>query len=81
MEENELSNAEWTEDGREKQCRECSAWFLGCLNGREKWSDKAVTPNYHRVRLQSGNTAGVCDAFQPDPNPKRHGRIVSDGSW
>lgn len=63
---------------REAHCRECVNWFLGCLNGREKWKDKAVTPNYRRVRLQNGETGGLCDAFEWDPNPHRHGRVVWD---
>lgn len=73
--------AEKAGDGREKHCRECSAWFLGCLNGRERWKDKAIMPNLHKVRLEDGTSASVCDAFQLDPNPNRKGRIVSDGSW
>jgi hypothetical protein len=73
--------AEKTEDGREKHCRECSNWFLGCLNGREKWGDKAITPNERTVKLQDGSTAFVCDAFRLDPNKARKGRVVSDGSW
>jgi hypothetical protein len=63
---------------REHHCRECSSWFLGCLNGREKWSDKAVRPNFRWVTLQDGSTAGLCDAFQLDPNPYRKGRAVFD---
>lgn len=73
--------ADKTEDGREKHCRECSCWFLGCLNGRERWKDEAITPNLHKVQLEDGTVSFACDAFQLDPNPKRKGRIVSDGSW
>jgi hypothetical protein len=73
--------AEKAEDGRDKHCRECSNWFLGCLNGREKWKDKAITPNHRHVQLEDGTYSSVCDAFQLDPNPNRKGRVVSDGSW
>jgi uncharacterized FlgJ-related protein len=68
-------------DGRDEHCRECSNWFLGCLNGREKWGDKAITQNYRIVQLEDGTCKHVCDAFALDPNPKRNGRVVSDGSW
>ena len=63
---------------REHHCRECSSWLLGCLNGREKWSDKAVKPNYRTVTLRDGSSAGLCDAFNLDPNPCRQGRVVFD---
>lgn len=68
--------AKKSDDGRDEHCRECSAWFLGCLNGREKWGDKAVTPNHRSVRLEDGKRAFVCDAFALDPNPERKGRVV-----
>lgn len=61
---------------RERCCRECANWFLGCLNGRERWSDKAVRPNFQNVTLKDGTVDGVCDAFFLDPNPKRKGRVV-----
>lgn len=73
--------AEKAEDGREKCCENCQAWFLGCLNGREKWKDKAIQPNHRRVRREIGEIDFVCDAFQLDPNKGRKGRVVSDGTW
>jgi hypothetical protein len=76
-----LPLAEKDEDGREQHCRECANWFLGCLNGRETWKDKAITPNERSVRLEDGSIASVCDAFKLDPNKGRKGRVVSDGSW
>lgn len=63
---------------REPHCRECTAWFLGCLNGRETWKDKAIRPNFRNVTLRDGYIGGLCDAFQLDPNPNRHGRLVYD---
>lgn len=65
---------------REPHCLECSNWFLGCLNGREKWKDKAITPNYHQVTLRDGTNSHLCDAFNLDPNPCRKGRVVFDDS-
>jgi hypothetical protein len=65
---------------REPHCLECSNWFLGCLNGREKWKDKAITPNFRTVTLIDGTHSTLCDAFNLDPNPYRHGRVVSDDS-
>ncbi len=71
-------------------CLECAKWFLGCLNGREKWEDKAKTPNLRYIG-QSGKvytpdelTAPedeypmrmICDDFEWDPDPNRHGRVV-----
>jgi hypothetical protein len=70
-----------SDDGRDEHCRECSNWFLGCLNGREKWKDEAITPNHRSVRIEDGTRSHVCDAFSLDPNAKRNGRVVSDGSW
>lgn len=67
-------------DEREPHCLECSCWFLGCLNGREKWKDEAIRPNFHWITLKDGTRGGLCDAFQLDPNPKRHGRVVFDDS-
>lgn len=76
---------------RLQDCRLCAKWFLGCLNGREKWADKAITPNM-RYAGQSGQefpNAQVldipeaeyplrmfCDAFEWDPDPERLGRAV-----
>jgi hypothetical protein len=77
----DIKRAKKAEDGRDEHCLQCSEWFLGCLNGREKWKDKAITPNHRNVELEDGSTSSVCDAFQLDPNPKRNGRVVSDGSW
>jgi len=70
-------------------CRLCVNWFLGCLNGRRKWTDKAVKPNF-RYAGQSGREYGEhenipaaefplrmhCDAFTRDPDPGRLGRVV-----
>lgn len=63
---------------REIHCDECVNWFLGCLNGREKWGDKAITPNKRFIPLSDGTTGMLCDAFQYDPNPHRKGRVVFD---
>lgn len=63
---------------REPECLECANWFLGCLNGREKWGDKAITPNKRYITLKDGTKGMLCDAFQLDPNPNRHGRVVFD---
>lgn len=65
---------------REPHCLECSAWFLGCLNGRERWKDKAVQPNHRQVTLKDGTKSFLCDAFDLDPNPCRKGRAVFDNS-
>lgn len=72
MPENEAENT------REHHCRECSNWFLGCLNGREEWKDEAIMPNLREVVLRDGTKAGLCDAFKLDPNPCRKGRVVFD---
>lgn len=73
-------------------CRRCVYWFLGCLRGREKWSDEAVTPNIRfegadgKVYAYRGQTEEtppvayplrmVCDGFEADPDPQRLGRAV-----
>lgn len=64
------------ETSRRRECRECVNWFLGCLNGREKWHDKAITPNFRHEADPDGTTRMLCDAFEFDPDPHRHGRIV-----
>jgi len=66
-------------------------WFLGCLRGREKWSDEAVTPNIRfegadgRIYPYRGGgevpkyaypLRMVCDGFEADPDPNRLGRAV-----
>lgn len=70
-------------------CRRCANWFLGCLNGREKWADDAVRPNF-RYAGQSGaeytdydKAPGadrplrrVCDAFEWHPDPEVQGRVI-----
>lgn len=68
--------AKVSDDGRDEGCTECSFWFLGCLRGREKWKDKAIRPNYRRVVRRDGTGTGVCDGFELDSDPHRHGRIV-----
>jgi hypothetical protein len=65
-------------DGREHCCDECSKWFLGCLNGREKWKDEAIRPNFRWVTLEDGSRGGMCDAFELHPDPCRQGRVVWD---
>lgn len=76
---------------QQPDCVLCIAWFLGCLNGRKKWKDEAVTPNY-RYAGQSGKEypkadvlsipdeeyplRGYCDAFKWDTSPERLGRAV-----
>lgn len=70
------------------ECRGCVHFFLGCLNGRKKWTDKASTPNF-RYAGQSGREyidppsvesefplRCFCDAFEADPDPSRRGRVV-----
>ena len=54
-----------TGEQRKPDCDECEHWFLGCLNGRKKWEDKAITPN---LRFLNPNQNGGydrmrCDAF------------------
>ena len=63
-------------DGRVHSCRECSSWFLGCLNGREQWKDKAIMPNLRNFTLEDGTVARVCDDFTMHPDPCRKGRVV-----
>lgn len=65
-------------DGRVHCCTECSNWFFGCLNGREKWKDKAIMPNHREFKLESGTVESVCDAFVMHPDPCRKGRAVWD---
>lgn len=70
-------------------CRLCVNWFLGCLNGREQWKDKAITPNRRRIgcsgkeySLEDAITSEeypvrmMCDDFRWDPNEERLGRAV-----
>ena len=52
-------------------CELCVHWFLGCLNGRKEWKDKAITPNQRFVGDRM-----LCDNFEWDPNPERLGRVV-----
>jgi hypothetical protein len=63
---------------REICCTECVNWFLGCLNGRERWKDKAITPNWRYIRLSDGTGSTLCDAFSYHPDPRRKGRAVYD---
>jgi len=69
-----MSTLEQLKQYREQQlpcCELCVHWFLGCLNGRKKWKDKAITPNqrYEGERM-------LCDAFEWDSNSERLGRAV-----
>jgi hypothetical protein len=73
-------------------CPLCVNWFLGCLNGRQNWTDKAVHPNFRFVgvsgkeysySIRHENIPGAeyplrmfCDAFEWDPKPERLGRVV-----
>lgn len=57
-------------------CRECTYWFLGCLHGREKWHDQAVTPNKRYFANGLGEPAMRCDAFEWDHDEERRGRCV-----
>lgn len=73
-----------------KHCQMCVKWFLGCLNGRQKWKDKAIQPNirfegadgqsYPRFGVDPPEDAFplrmICDAFEQDPDPQRMGRVV-----
>ena len=45
-------------------CENCVCWFLGCLNGRKKWKDKAITPNLRCVG-QSGKEY----PYESSPSP------------
>ena len=72
----EIETAVLSKDGRDQHCIECYSWWLGCLNGREKWSDKAITPNKRDVLLSDGTKSVVCDAFGLHPDPERKGRVV-----
>ena len=60
-------------DARKPDCLLCTAWFLGCLNGRETWAEEAVTPNFR----EEPDGRAHCDAFQWDPNRERLGRAVA----
>jgi len=71
-------------------CQMCRAWFLGCLHGRQEWTDKADQPNIRfegadgRAYSRFGDDPPkdafplrmLCDAFELDPNPQRMGRAV-----
>ena len=76
---------------KQKDCKSCVYWFLGCLHGRKTWADIAITPNFRHVG-QSGNEYSrcdeedkisadeyplhaYCDSFEWDPNPERKGGI------
>lgn len=64
---------------RPRTCGECDKWFLGCLNGREKWKDPAVMPNLRTEVDEDGTVRRLCDAFEFFPMPDgelRNGRIV-----
>jgi len=59
-------------------CTECGRFFLGCLNGRKKWKDKAITPNY-RDGVDSdwwGHPSSLCDAFKWSVRGNQHGVAV-----
>lgn len=63
---------------RKPDCEECYHWFFGCLNGRDKWQDKANTPN---LRFLDPNTKGGhdrmrCDAFDWRPESIRGSLIA-----
>lgn len=78
------------QEQRLPHCRLCMNWFLGCLNGRSTWKDKAVRPGF-RLTGQSGREyqepdsipgaelplRSHCDEFEWGPDPERLGRVVA----
>lgn len=52
-----------TGEQRKPDCDECSHWFLGCLNGRKKWRDKAKILN---LRFLDKNENGGYDRMRCD---------------
>ena len=63
---------------RQPCCTECGRFFMGCLNGRKKWKDEAITPNY-RDGVDSdwwGHPSGLCDAFKWSRLGNQHGVAV-----
>jgi protein gp37 len=63
---------------RHKGCRECRYHFLGCLNGRTEWKDKAVTPNFRSSGHNDffGCPDCLCDAFEWGLHSEDHGVAV-----
>lgn len=63
---------------RKPGCSECRSCFLGCLNGRKKWKDKAITPNYRGTGYADyfGHEDSICDAFRWTPCGRNHGVAV-----
>jgi hypothetical protein len=72
-----------------QDCPLCVNWFLGCLNGRNKWADKSVKPGFCYTGQSSKEYISCadippteyplrmhCKAFIWDPNSERLGRVV-----
>lgn len=63
---------------RQAGCSECSHFFLGCLNGRKKWKDEAITPNWRASGHEDyfGRQDSICDAFRWARHGRGHGVAV-----
>jgi len=86
---NELERLRAYQAARLPDCILCQSWFLGCLNGREKWKDKAVSPGKKYIGKSGAEfepeeippdheypVRAYCDAFTWDIDPDRLGRVV-----
>jgi protein gp37 len=63
---------------RRPGCSECRYFFVGCLHGRKKWKDEAVTPNYRTCEHRSyfGHEEYICDSFKWHKDSVGHGVAV-----
>lgn len=54
-------------------CDECCHWFLGCLNKRMTWKDKAIMPNLRFLdpNKEGGYNRTRCDDFEWRPELNR----------
>ncbi len=93
-----MKNEQNTKTARDKggvvhsliDCLSCANWFLGCLNGRKIWKDKAIMPNLRSVGKSGKEYTDeelpedkdeyplrtFCDNFFQDPRPERQGRVI-----
>lgn len=63
---------------RRSGCSECRFHFLGCLRGRKRWEDEAVSPNFRACdhRDYFGSPEHTCDGFEWHKDPVGHGVAV-----
>ena len=63
---------------RQPGCSECRSFFLGCLHGRKKWKDVAITPNWREAEQKDyfGHPDSICDAFNWSADGRGHGVAV-----